>query len=223
MNKFDMIISYGPEAGDCTRPYYITLKRKDITVEEFIKFILTDSDWEREWGYFDIFTNKKQMPFRPKYALSYSKGEAKGTSVIPNKIMQSTIKQISGSGGWTRSDFDILIEGDTKMENNNHEHNQENMADKELINALKTEINSIYGLTADHSSSWIANVQKRVSDRRKEVAKCVGALNEDQMFRVDIVVRVPGENATAEHIKELIDEAFTSFVSGKATTNNKEE
>lgn len=191
MNKFDMIISYGPEAGDCTRPYYITLKRKDITVEEFIKFILTDPDWKREWGYFDIFTNKKQMPFKPKYALAYSKGETKGNSVIPNKILQSTIKQISGSGGWSRSDFDILIKGDTKMESN--------------------------------SSSWIDNVQKRVSDRRKEVARCTGTLNEDQIFRVDIVVRVPGENATAEHIKELIDEAFTSFISRKAVTNNKEE
>lgn len=75
----------------------------------------------------------------------------------------------------------------------------------------------------NYASSWIANLQKRVTDRRKEVARCTGTLNEDQMFRVDIVVRVPGENATAEHIKELIDEAFTSFISGKAVTNNKEE
>lgn len=109
MDKFDMSIYYGPEAGDCTRPYYITLKRKNITVEEFIFFILSDPDWKHEWGFFDIFTSKKQMPFRPKYQLEYLRGAAKGNMVIPKKILESTIKHISGSGGWTRSDFDILI------------------------------------------------------------------------------------------------------------------
>lgn len=109
MDKFDMSISYGPEAGDCTRPYYITLKRKNITVEEFIKFILSDPDWKHEWGYIDIFTKKRQMPFNPVHQLEYSKGEAKGNNFIPKKILESPIKQVYGSGGWTRSDFDILI------------------------------------------------------------------------------------------------------------------
>lgn len=74
----------------------------------------------------------------------------------------------------------------------------------------------------EKESDWIDDVRNRVSNRRKEVARCMGTLDEYQMFRVDVVVYVPGENATSDHIKELIDDAFMSFVSGKAATNDKE-
>ena len=71
--------------------------------------------------------------------------------------------------------------------------------------------------------AWLDNVQKRVREHRKESAKCIGVLDDQyQMFKVEIVVRVPGENATAEHIKELIDVAFKSFVD-RNVANNKEE
>lgn len=39
-------ISYGPQGGDCTGPYYITPK-KSFTVRDFVNAVIADT---REWG-----------------------------------------------------------------------------------------------------------------------------------------------------------------------------
>lgn len=103
MTDADISITYGFEGSDCTRPYYITLKRKDITVEEFIKWVLTQT---REWGYISV---GGKNPFKSDYSLEYKYGVAKGDSFIPKKILTSVISEVSGSGGWTRSDYHLTL------------------------------------------------------------------------------------------------------------------
>ena len=103
MNDNDISITYGPEAGDCTRPYYITLKRKDITVDEFIKWVLKQT---REWGYISI---GGKNPFKSDYSLEYKYGVVKANGIIPKGILTSVISEASGSGGWTRSDYQLTI------------------------------------------------------------------------------------------------------------------
>lgn len=124
MNNDDISITYGPEAGDCTRPYYITLKRKDITVDEFIKWVLKQT---REWGYISI---GGKNPFKSDYSLEYKHGVAKGNGIIPKGILTSVISKASGSGGWTRSDYQLTIKKEE-----NYEKDEKNLS--KLIDALE--------------------------------------------------------------------------------------
>lgn len=103
MTDADISISYGPQGGDCTGPYYITLHRSDITVDEFIKWVITQT---REWGYISI---GGKHPFKPRYSFEYKHGIAKGDGVVPKKILASVISKVSGGGGWTRSDYHLEI------------------------------------------------------------------------------------------------------------------
>lgn len=103
MTDSDISITYGFEGSDCTKPYYIILKRKDITVEEFIKWALSQT---REWGYISV---GRKNPLKADYSLEYKYGVAKGDSVIPQNILKSVVSEASGSGGWTRSDYHLTI------------------------------------------------------------------------------------------------------------------
>lgn len=103
MTDVDISITYGSEGSDCTRPYYITLNRKDITVEEFIKWVLKQT---REWGYISV---GGKNPFKSDYSLAYKYGVALGDGIIPQNILKSVVSKASGSGGWTRSDYHLTI------------------------------------------------------------------------------------------------------------------
>lgn len=113
MTSKDITITYGVEAGDCTRPYHITLNRSDITVKEFIDYVL--SELKSEWGYIRIYNWKIKTPWDADYEFEYRHGVAKADEVVPSWILASCIKQLAGSGGWSRSDWDIIIEGEEQM------------------------------------------------------------------------------------------------------------
>lgn len=113
MTSKDITITYGNEIGDCTRPYYVTLGRSDITVEEFIKYVM--DELKSEWGYIRIYERNIVNPWSADYEFEYSHGVAKSSEVIPPYVLASCIKTLSGSGGWSRSDWDIIIEGEKQM------------------------------------------------------------------------------------------------------------
>lgn len=98
---FDM--RCGQAGGDCTGPYYITLKR-ECTVREFMEYWMQK---QQEWGYFGI-DDGLGTPFgNPQCEYRY--GEII-TSPFPEEILNAKIRHVSGSGGWTRSDFLFKIE-----------------------------------------------------------------------------------------------------------------
>ena len=98
-NEDGIKISYGPECGDCTCAYYITLTR-EMTVGEFIEKQLSDT---REWGWFEIRNDTSKL-----CCLGYTHGKLdEPTMKIP--YYDKKIKKCSGSGGWTRSDFVLFI------------------------------------------------------------------------------------------------------------------
>lgn len=95
-------ISYGSMGGDATCAYYVTLN-KPMTVGEFI------DEWMKEnpsdWGYFGIF-NKRAIFGDPR--CEYSSGKIKGEP-LPQKYLNKKIKDVFGSGGWSRSDFEFKV------------------------------------------------------------------------------------------------------------------
>ena len=95
-------ISYGPVGGDETGPYYVTLN-KPMTVGEFIDEWMKEKP--REWGYFGIYTGKDIFG---NPLCEYSYGEMKGEP-LPQKYLNKKIKDVFGSGGWSRSDFEFKV------------------------------------------------------------------------------------------------------------------
>lgn len=105
MNHNDILVTYGPEGGDCTRPYYIRLNRQDITVQEFIDFILKEASGE--WGTIDVRDVDKMTPDK-KYTVEYSHGEIKSQVGDPDWL-SATITKMRGQGGWSCSDFMLTV------------------------------------------------------------------------------------------------------------------
>lgn len=94
-------ISCGPAGGDCTAPYYVTLAKK-MTVKEFI------DEWiqnEREWGYFYVKEKDKGWWQYPSCEYRYGKIKKDDIEQYHDKV----IKEVSGSGGWSRSDFTFTV------------------------------------------------------------------------------------------------------------------
>lgn len=96
-------ISYGASRSDDTFEYIITI-RKPMTVGEFIKEWITKK--QDEWGYFGIYDGKTIFG-KPK--CEYSKGKII-TDPIPDEYLNAEIDAVSGSGGWSRSDFKFYVE-----------------------------------------------------------------------------------------------------------------
>lgn len=96
-------ISCGPSGWDCTAPYYITID-KPKTVGEFIYEWL--SKMPTEWGYFGI--DKPGTIFgEPNCEYHHGKIVSKP---LPDEVLKKQIVDVSGSGGWTRSDFLFEVE-----------------------------------------------------------------------------------------------------------------
>lgn len=95
-------IMYGKHYSDGTWNYIITTDNK--TVGDFICEVLKN---KREWGYFGIYNSKMNSVFgNPRCEYSYGKiiGEP-----LPQEYLNKEIKSVSGSGGWSRSDFLFVV------------------------------------------------------------------------------------------------------------------
>lgn len=96
-------IMYGKPYSDDTWDYIITTDNK--TVGDFIREVLKDT---REWGYFGIYDSKTISAFgNPR--CEYECGEIKGEP-LPQEYLNKEIKSVSGSGGWSRSDFLFVVD-----------------------------------------------------------------------------------------------------------------
>lgn len=96
-------IIYGKPHSDDTWDYII--KTDNRTVGDFIREVLKDA---REWGYFGIYDSKTSSAFgNPK--CEYNFGEIIGEP-LPQEYLNKEIKRVSGSGGWSRSDFIFVVE-----------------------------------------------------------------------------------------------------------------
>lgn len=167
MTSKDITITYGNEIGDCTRPYYVTLNRSDITVKEFIDYVL--SEQKSEWGYIRIYNWKIKTSWDADYEFEYRHGVAKADEVIPPYVLASCIKTLSGSGGWSRSDWDIIIEGEEQM-------NKQEAIDKAI---------------RDHDSGYsspiqliLSDIQMKLEDNVCEAVQSVGVnVDKDELIK----------------------------------------
>ena len=94
-------ISYGPQGSDCTGSYYITPK-KSFTVRDFVNAVIADT---REWGYIGIAAPRATFG-NPN--IEYKWGELI-TANFPDEILNKQVLELSGSGGWSRSDYILKI------------------------------------------------------------------------------------------------------------------
>ena len=93
-------ISYGPQGSDCTGPYYITPK-KSFTVRDFVNAVIADT---REWGYIGIAAPRATFG-NPN--IEYKCGKL--TANFSDEILNKQVLELSGSGGWSRSDYILKI------------------------------------------------------------------------------------------------------------------
>ena len=96
-------VMYGKPYGDDTWDYIITTDNK--TVGDFIREVLKDKG---EWGHFGIYNSKTNSVFgnpRCKYEYGGIIGEP-----LPQEYLSKEIKSVSGSGGWSRSDYLFVVE-----------------------------------------------------------------------------------------------------------------
>ena len=96
-------IKYGRECGDCTSEYIITTD--NVTVEDFINEWITQ--YPNEWGYFGI--KNADAPFFGNPLCEYRCGKLI-TEPLPKRFLCKKIKSVTGSGGWSRSDFQFEVE-----------------------------------------------------------------------------------------------------------------
>jgi hypothetical protein len=89
--------------SDCTGPYDVIFT-EGMTVRQFIDEMLTEH--KSEWGYIGI---DKPGSIFGKPCIEYSHGELKGQS-MPEEYMDKVITKVKGSGGWSRSDFQLVLE-----------------------------------------------------------------------------------------------------------------
>jgi len=97
-------VMYGKQYSDETWDYVITTDNR--TVGDFIREVLKD---KREWGYFGIYNSKMLSVFgNPKCEYAFGKiiGEP-----LPQEYFSKEIKSVSGSGGWSRSDYLFVVDG----------------------------------------------------------------------------------------------------------------
>ena len=106
-----IICSYGPQGSDCTGPIYVHFD-DGLTVREFIDYQLKNN----EWGYIGIKSTVDQFFGSPKF--EYKKNQILG-EMFSDDILDSEVKEIKGSGGWSRSDFIIELKEKCKKASEN--------------------------------------------------------------------------------------------------------
>lgn len=105
MNSKKIRINCGPTGGDACSPYYITFP-EGMTAREFIMEQLSD---EREWGHFTIKPEEDEGWDWLECEYRYGKVIHEHPSPLPEVILDRPLKKASGSGGWSRSDFVLVV------------------------------------------------------------------------------------------------------------------
>lgn len=108
MIKFEQLYS----GSDCTGPYKVDISLP-MTVREFIDEILTD--YKSEWGYIGIY---KEGEFLGYPYCEYKHGKLLYS--LPEEYLDRQIEKVSGSGGWSRSDFILHLAKEAKDGENNN-------------------------------------------------------------------------------------------------------
>lgn len=94
----------GNVGGDCTRPYSVT-SDAPLTVAELVQQILTRNEWGNIYFYY------KKIKFGTEICgVSFNKILLDNTNDIFVKIQGKPVIEIKAVGGWTRMDYDVLIE-----------------------------------------------------------------------------------------------------------------
>ena len=96
-------IEYGKEHSDCISDYIVTTNAP--TVRDFINEWLTNHPGE--WGYFGIKNEKRPFIGEPRCEYKYGKIIS---DPLSDSILSKKIKNVTGSGGYSRSDFQFEIE-----------------------------------------------------------------------------------------------------------------
>ena len=103
MNTTNISIRCGAVGGDCTSLYYVTLK-KPMTVGEFI------DEWVKEmpgeWGSIRVCDGVHAYG---NPCCVYKHGKIVDNYGMTQEILSKPIKEVNGSGGWSLSDFGLLV------------------------------------------------------------------------------------------------------------------
>ena len=104
----------GRMGGDCTSAYYITLKR-DFTVKEFVERVL--KAWNSsEWG--SITVEQREVTLErgllnlnrtAMVSLDYRNGDIIRESAHFKDYYDRIIEKVSGSGGYSASNYLIIV------------------------------------------------------------------------------------------------------------------
>lgn len=92
----------GPTSSDCTSPYMVDIS-KPMLVGDFIEEYL--KEYPREWGYFGI-RDGHTIFGNPQWEYRYGQLLSKPD----DRWFGRKIKSVTGSGGWSRSDFLFELE-----------------------------------------------------------------------------------------------------------------
>lgn len=98
--------SIGKIGGDCTCPYSVT-SDTPLTVAELVQQILA----RKEWGNIDFYYGKIEWGTSIS-TVQYNETQLNNVDDIFVKTQEKPIIKIRASGGWTRMDYDVLIEED---------------------------------------------------------------------------------------------------------------
>ena len=105
------IKGYGKTYGDETTEYII-----DVSPTATVRSVLVDIvNQKNEWGYIGIKDDKE--PFFGSHRFEYGNGKSEKVSEDEEKfwngIMNLKVVAMEGSGGWTRSDYQLVLEKDS--------------------------------------------------------------------------------------------------------------
>lgn len=89
--------------GNYTDVYDVEILKPDLTVGEFIKYVLGTKDWGDMRFYESEFVS---------YLFEYKYGKLTDgpTDDVKDRISDRTIAKITASGGWSRMDYQILMQ-----------------------------------------------------------------------------------------------------------------
>lgn len=107
MNSFK-IVKYGEIIGDATCEYFIEVS-PTATVNEVLVDIVNNKD---EWGYIGIKDDKE--PLFGSHCFEYGFGKSKSVDTNEEQFWHSIMKRkvisMKGSGGYSRSDYQLVLE-----------------------------------------------------------------------------------------------------------------
>ena len=138
MKLFELDAS-GPEASDCTTPYYVVFHGPPYkcTVREFIKTVLT----RNEWGYIRIssYFDKLQIEYRYDKIVSVY-------GAFSLDILNARIKNVTAHGGCTRMDYTLDVRTNEQKLRNEYAQTLEEITRHESeITELKKKAHDLEG------------------------------------------------------------------------------